>query len=220
MTVVIGWLDNGTTAGDFTECVTRLAAYEVSQGRLATTIRIRTGPQMPEGRNKLVTQFLDTDAEWLFMVDSDMLFNHKIIADLLETADPVSAPFVGGLCFAVNEKFGQYPVLYQNLLGMPAVMFDVPAGIAKVDATGAACTLQHRTLFEKFRRDDPHPWYHHRRVIAFDGKHEGGWLGEDLSWCWHLREQGVPIFVDCDVEIGHVKWGVVNRDTYRPNQNG
>ena len=153
------------------------------------------------------------------MVDSDMLFNHRIIEDLLKTADPESAPFVGGLCFAVNEKFGQYPVLYQNLLGMPAVMFDVPAGIAKVDATGAALTLQHRTLFENFRRDDPHEWYHYRRVTGFDGKHEGGILGEDLSWCWHLRDHDVPIYVDCDVEIGHVKWGVINRDTYRPNQD-
>ena len=223
MTVVIGWLDNGTTAGDFTECVTRLAAYEVSQSRLATTIRIRTGPQMPDGRNKLVTQFLETDAEWLFMVDSDMLFNHKIIEDLLVTADPVSAPFVGGLCFAVNEKFGQYPVLYRNVAGVPAVWFDVPAGIAKVDATGAACTIQHRSLFEQFRRDDPHPWYHRRRVESLDDFNSygqfDGWLGEDLSWCWHLRDNDVPILVDCDVDVGHVKMGVVNRETYRPNQD-
>ncbi len=210
MTVVIGWLDNGTCAGDFTEAVARLAAYEVAQSRLCTTIRIQSGPQMPEGRNKLVTAFLDTDAEWLFMIDSDMVFNHRIIEDLLETADPLSAPVVGGLCFGVKEGIGQFPTLYHNVDGLPVVMQDVPDGLVKVDATGAACVLTHRSVFEDNRRDGPHPWFHRREIV-------GGMLGEDISWHWHLRERNVPIVVNCDVDVGHVKPTIVNKATYAPH---
>jgi len=211
--VVIGWLDNGTTKGDFTESVARLAAFEVAQGRLATTLRIKSGPQMPEGRNLLVEQFLETDAEWLMMLDSDMVFNHRLIEDLLQTADPLSAPVVGGLCFGVNQQFGQFPTLYQNGDGQPTVMRDIPDGLVKVDATGAACVLTHRSVFETFRRDSPHPWFHRRTVEPTDA-HPGGVLGEDISWCWHLREQQVPIIVDTTIDVGHIKPTLVNRATY------
>jgi len=208
MTVVIGWLDNGLTTGDFTECVARLAAFEVSQRRLATTIRIRSGPQMPEGRNLLVTQFLETDADWLLMVDSDMVFTHRLIEDLLATADRDAAPVVGGLCFGVNQELGQFPTMYTNVDGMPTVSKEIPAGLVKVDATGAACVLTHRSVFEQNRREGKHTWFH-RRVLP-----TGDVLGEDISWCWWLREQGVPIIVDTTIDVGHVKTTLVNRATY------
>ena len=84
--LVVGWLDPGTVAGPFAESVTRLAAYELAKGRFVTTLRIESGPQLCEGRNLLARQFLDdTDAEWLLMVDSDMVFAHDTAERLLDS---------------------------------------------------------------------------------------------------------------------------------------
>jgi len=214
--VVIGWLDGGVTAGDFTESVARLAAYEVAKQRLATTIRIRSGPLLAEGRNLLVERFLEVEADWLLMVDSDMVFPHTTAERLLHLADPHSAPVVGGLCFGVNQEFGQFPTLYRLVDGLPAVWFDYPRDTAvQVDATGAAMLLMHRDVFVKYRRDtDPHLWFHRRQVPPCDRYPHGGYLSEDLSWCLHLRDHDVPIWVDTGVTVGHIKPTIVSEETY------
>ena len=209
MSVVIGWMDNGNTAGQFTQSVANLAAYEAVKGRLTTTLRVQSGPQMCEGRNLLVEDFLATDGQWLLMVDTDMVFTHTAVEDLMRN----DARVVGGLCFGVNKEFGQFPSMYQNQDGLPVVMLDYPQGSVEVDATGAAFLLTHRTVFENHRRNHIHTWFH-RREIPPTNNHPGGILGEDLSWCWWLRENDVKIIVDTTVEIGHMKLSTVGTRSY------
>lgn len=212
--VVVGWLDPGTVAGDFAYSVARLAAYELGQQRLVTVLRVRSGPMLEEGRNKLVAQFLTTPGEWLLMVDSDMVFPHDAAEHLLQHADKHTSPVVGGLCFGVNDELGQFPTVYLRVDGLPQAQLVLPdSDVVEVDGTGAAFTLTHRTVFEKHRRDGHHPWFHRRTIPATD-THGGGVLGEDLSWCWHLRDEGVPIRVALDTPIGHVKPTIVGAGSY------
>ena len=213
MTVAVGWVDGGTTRGEWAESLAKLVAYETHRKSLESIIRVRSGPQMEEGRNQLVEQFLKTGADWLLSIDTDMVFDHDACERLLVTANYVDAPMVGGLCFGINREFGQFPTMYRTIDGMPHVLFGELEGVVSVDATGAAFTLTHRTLFEDHRRDSPHPWFHRREVEATD-THPGGILGEDLSWCWHLRSEGVPIFVDTSVEVGQIKPSVVGTQSY------
>ncbi len=218
--VVVGWLDAGDVRGEFAESVTKLAAYELAKQRLVTIMRVQSGPMLAEGRNLLVTQFLTTDAEWLLMVDSDMVFELDSVERLLEYADPVTAPVVGGLCFGVNKELGQFPTLYQRVDGLPVAQLKIPEGdVVDVDATGGAFTLTHRSVFENNERPGPHRWFH-RRLVEPAGEHSGGMLSEDLSWCWWLRDNDIPIRVVLDVEVGHVKPTVVTRATYPRSKGG
>jgi hypothetical protein len=214
MTVTVGWVDGGTTRGEWAESVTKLVAYEVSQNRLVSVIRVGSGPQMEEGRNLLISRFLETPAEWLFSVDTDMIFDHDTVERLEATADDHDVRFVGGLCFGINKEFGQFPTMYRTIDGMPRVLFNELDGVVQVDATGAGMTLTHRTLFENHKRPGPHPWFHRREIQPTD-VHPGGILGEDLSWCWHLRSEGVPIVVDTSIEAGQIKPATVGTRSYR-----
>jgi hypothetical protein len=213
VTIVVGWVDGGVTRGEWAESITKLVAYETAQNRLVSPLRIRSGPQMEEGRNLLITKFLDTGAEWLLSVDTDMVFDHDSAERLLATADETGVRLVGGLCFGINKEFGQFPTMYRTIDGMPHVLFNELEGIVSVDATGAAFTLTHRSLFVDHKREGPHPWFHRRHVPATD-THPEGILGEDLSWCWHLRSEGVDIVVDTSVEVGQIKPSVVNSISY------
>lgn len=213
MSVTVGWIDNGNTRGEFTEAVTRLAAYETAKGRLVSVLRVQAGPLVEVGRNKLVEQFLQTGADWLMMVDTDMVFDYDSVERLLRLADVDTAPVVGGLCFGVNQELGQFPTIYKQVDGQPQVQRTVPDHPVIVDATGAAFLLTHRTIFETFRRDDYAPWFH-RRFVPDTDVHEGGWLGEDISWCFHLTDKGVHVWVDPAVEAGHIKPVVVGTGTY------
>ena len=73
-------------------------------------------------RNQLVTTFLDeSDAEWLWMVDTDMVFAPNTLEALLVNANADKdsehyAPIVGGLCFAVNDGKPE-PTMYQLVKG-------------------------------------------------------------------------------------------------------
>jgi len=205
VSLTVGWLDNGNTRGEFTASIAKLCAFEAAQGRLVSVARIQSGPLMTEGRNRLVAAMLNSPAEWLLMVDTDMGFSHDAAARLLSVADADTHAVVGGLCFGVNEEHGQFPTLYRSVQGQPAVIFDYKRnGLQDVDATGAAFLLTHRSVFERYRRDEFDPWFHRRFVLGTE-RHPGGWLGEDISWCFHLRDKGVPILVDTRVKIGHVK---------------
>ena len=219
MNAVVGWIDNGTVRGEFTSCLTKLVAYSTYRDILGGLVRRHSGPIVEEGRNGLVEQFLDGgDIEWLLQIDTDMTFEMDALEKLLLHANVDTAPVVGGLCYGFAKDHGQFPTLYRRDGQVPRRLMQVPDGdgLYPVDATGAACLLTHRSVFEDNRRDGPLPWFHRRQVTGHDGKE--AMLGEDLSWCFWLRDRGVPIAVALDVEFGHVKPVELNRATFEANR--
>ena len=217
MTVTVGWVDGGTVRGEFTEAVTQLAAYEAVKGRLVSIVRVYSGPLLEEGRNRLVEKMLTSPAEWLLMIDTDMTFDYDAAERLTATAEDLNVKVVGGLAFGVNDTIGAFPTTYQRVDGMPTAILTPPDGPADVDATGAAFLLTHRSVFEDYRRDEYHPWFH-RRFTPSNGDHRGGWLGEDISWCFWLRDKDVRIVVDPAVQVGHVKAVTLDSSNYRRAQ--
>lgn len=214
MSLTIGWIDGGDVRGEFTESLARLAAYEAAKGRLASVVRIRSGPLLEEGRNRLVETMLRTPAEWFLFVDSDMVFDWDSAERLAETAESSNRDVVAGLTFGANDSIGQFPTIYKRVDGMPQVQRDVPKYPIEVDATGAAFLLVRSKVFKTYRRDEYHPWFH-RRFVPSNGVHPGGWLGEDLSFCFWLRDKGVDIVVDPAVKVGHVKPMILDERNYR-----
>ena len=214
--VSVGWIDNGNVRGEFTESVSLLTSFEAQRQRLAQVLRIHSGPLVEEGRNLLVERFLASESDWLFMVDSDMTFAYDTVQRMLETAEFVHGRIVGGLAFGANQTIGVFPTIYREVDGMPAAVMDIPDGIVEVEATGAAFTLTHRSVFLDHKRDEYHSWFH-RRFVPSNGTHPGGWLGEDISWCFWLRQRDEKIYVDPRIEAGHVKATNLCRATYKPN---
>lgn len=167
-----------------------------------------TGNLVHAARNGIVRHFLAGTAEWLFMVDDDMAFPPDVLPALLAHADPTERPIVGALCFKVHRSGDIEPTLYR-LATEPhthlRVVRDWQAGaLVQVDATGAACLLVHRSVFEAMDA----PWFG-SAVLA------GEELGEDTSWCLSARQAGFPIFVASSVDVGHIKprsFGVADFD--------
>lgn len=165
-----------------------------------------------DGRNEIATQFLDsTECEWLFMVDSDMGFGPTTVDRLIESADPVKRPVVGGLCFALRkdtpgEFYGQKyivaPTCYEYVDSEAEVGFrsiiDYPRdAVFPVGGTGAACLLIHRSALAKVRRVHGDHWFD--PVATYS---------EDLSFCLRLAAAEIPIHVDSGVRTTHDKGGV------------
>lgn len=173
---------------------------------------------IPAARNKAVEQFLaEKDAEWLFWIDTDMGFEPDTIDRLLEVADPVERPIVGGLCFAqkqtTSDGMGGWhtalaPTIYDwttveatgetgflSRHGYPANMLVQCAG------TGSACILIHRSVFERLAAAGRRDWYDRVPNPTANGR----LLGEDLSFCLRAGAAGIPVHIHTGVRTTHFK---------------
>lgn len=218
--VLVAYLHPNKTSHNFGESLMRLVAHDMAnQNRVIRTggpVMFRCGSGgLVDARNDVVRHFLDeTPHEWLFSVDTDMGFAADTIDRLLEVADPVNRPVVGGLCFAVKEgsadglggwrtrlmptlfDWGQKPDGEFGFVGRP----DYPvSSVIQVAGTGAACVLMHRSALVAVREKHGDTWYD--RVAQKSGKR----VSEDLSFCYRLGVVGVPVFVHTGVRTNHHK---------------
>lgn len=179
-----------------------------------------------EGRNEAVRVFLDSPAEWLFFVDSDMGFEHDGLERLIAVADPEERPIVGGLCFgygAISERIDHahavvkrpFPVIF-NLersdgdLGFRPQWSYRPGSLVPCDATGAAFLLIHRSVLERIREEWGDVWF--ERIKHPDA--EKKW-GEDTSFCYRVKQLlGIPVHVHTGVRTSHAKTIYVTETTY------
>ncbi len=152
------------------------------------------------------------------MIDTDMGFHPDTPHRLLAAALAEQAPAVGALCFSLRHEepdgMGGYvtrpiPTLYGwDAKGFRAVT-SYPANTrTKVAATGAACLLIQRTAVEKLQREYGDEWWTPVRYP------DGRMLGEDLSFCYRLGEQGLPVFVDTSIPTTHAKLSWLDEGTW------
>jgi GT2 family glycosyltransferase len=217
--VVVGYCSGTEIHAAFHHSVMQLVLREASTGN--THILSPGGgafgsigsSRIATARNGIVRTFLKSaDSDWLWMIDTDMVFKPDALELLLEAADPVDRPIVGGLCFGKALDGFVYPTLYKLNDDENAFqyMHDYDRdSLVQVDATGAACLLMHRSALEKVREiyTEPMEWF---QDIIWQGLD----TGEDITFCLRLREVGVPVYVHTGVHIGHVKPQIVDQSVF------
>lgn len=183
--------------------------------RAPLNIRCGSGRLVPS-RNFATTLFLDrTPHEWLFFVDTDMGWEADAVHRLLDVADPLARPVVGGLCFALMEstydgagghRFRIVPTMYKigHNVETGAASFCyygpyVEDAVTPVAATGAAFMLIHRSVLEKLRAEHGDRWWDQ----FYD--EEGTMVGEDIAFCARLGQARVPVHVHTGVKTTHHK---------------
>ena len=85
--VVFGYCHGQFTAAEFTASMLALAIEGSTP--LAGVIAWESGPNISTARNQIVNKFLTTsDAAWLVMADTDMVFAPDAADRLIAAADP------------------------------------------------------------------------------------------------------------------------------------
>ncbi len=221
--VVIAVCHNGQTRGSFTFSLTRLMVAETCrQGFPPGLIWQRFGSdQLVDARNDVARFFLDhyTGSEWLLLIDADMGFSAETVAMLLESADPVERPIVGGLCFALKRNgvedeqtqavdLRMQPTLYtfhelDDDAGFSS-MHDYPRDqMVKVAGTGMALVLIHRRVLEAIREQYGPEWF-----CRIQNPKQPSTFGEDLSFCIRAAGCDFPLYVNTAVKTSHDKDGI------------
>lgn len=196
--VSVGVPHRGVT-DEFFDCWSNLLVS--NQGLVAEVITVG-GSLVAAARNTIVRRALAGAAEWVLQLDADMSFEPDLIVALLAHADATDRPIVGGLAFKVHRGGQVEPTMYR-LQTEPATHLSVVSewqdgALVEVDATGAACLLVHRSVYEKLDDGTHSPWFD-------DADLAGERIGEDISFCLRARRAGFPVYVATAVEVGHVK---------------
>lgn len=170
---------------------------------------------LADARNKTVKLFMEErQAEWLFWIDTDMGFAPDTIDRLLEVADPIERPIVGGLCFSQRQEktddMGGWrclatPTIFDwghdgDAMGF-TVKFDYAVdAVQQCAGTGSACILIHRSVFEKIEETYGKHWYD-----RIPNPSMGRVVSEDLSFCMRANSLKIPAWVDSGVKTTHQK---------------
>lgn len=206
---VVGWVHPGQVHAEFMDSVLRMLDHDrAHHRRVAGYAGVHSSANVSSGRNRLMAWFLDqTPAEWLLMVDTDMVWQPDALDRLYANAHPDRAPVVGGLCFAREYDTGRiWPTLYhaEPVDGVPVfVRHDrwPDNALFQVGGTGAAFLLTHRTVMEKIRGQGfsrAYPWFQ-------ETENPLGRVSEDLTFCARAHAVGARLHVHTGVHVGHVK---------------
>lgn len=234
---LVGWCDGGEWAACFGLSLHNLFMYDAfsPEPRIMRPELIIDGGRyylrdlagsmgIASARNNIARAFLDeTDAEWLFMVDSDMGFEAGTVNSLIASAQTGGFEVMGALAFALKRRLLNpnplnvemsrlCPTVYQLVetedeVGF-APVFDYPRDqVVQVGGTGAACVMIHRGVLARIRAVYGDAWFDPiTHPTGFKGKPRT--FSEDLSFCVRVAGVGGKIGVDTAVKTGHAKGGI------------
>lgn len=205
--VAVAFLSPHTVSTDFANNMADL--FRLRSQQIAGRIDVRCGGGITRGRNNAVNEFLKTRDDWLLFIDSDMTFTTYDFDLVLESAHADKRPIVGGLCFGLDGMVGPFANVFPTLFmekadGGYEPLFDYPRNkLVKVDATGTAFLLIHRSALEKIAEHvglGRWSWFGEHVDERIDS-----WVSEDVAFCERARAAGLPIYCHTGARIGHHK---------------
>lgn len=215
----MAWIDPGYVQGHFAHSMSSATADMSYFGCMGKVHRFSTSlPAL--GRNVLVQGFMNSGAEWLWMVDSDMVFDKGHVFKLWETASEQEAKIVSGLAFIFKDSTQPIPSYFLRAgedsihpEGSLHLMNVVPSEPLKIAASGLASTLIHRDVFEAMQpaRHEDYRWFDQ---IMLDGNTTLS--GEDTQFFLRAAELGFDTYLNPEAETWHLKTiGVGKKDFFR-----
>lgn len=151
-------------------------------------------------RNNIARQAQREEADFVLMVDSDIVLPSDALANMLEWNEDVVLGW-----YAHREgkwdgrtsivKYGEdLNYLWQATADEFNMLRDKGVNRVQVHGGGMGCALIRTSLFDKL----PFPWFD---WVNYDS---GQVLGEDLFFCERCKAANVPIYADLRVGCGHI----------------
>lgn len=168
-------------------CGRRLPQYDIYTGIISKSEQFRA-------RNAMVTGAIQVQADYLLMLDDDMILSPYRTAeayDFIDTLVKHNKDIVGALYF---QRMGNYMPVAMVKSGERGYRFlredELDGGLQRVDVVGGGAMLVRMKVFDRL----PQPY--------FAPEHE---FGTDVQLCRAAADKGFEIWLDSSIELGHVK---------------
>jgi hypothetical protein len=217
-TVSIGWCDNGTTDGKFTEGLMTAALAGPANGvSLTSSIRVQ-GNQIGRQRQVLFDYWADhLKTDWLLWVDSDIVLSIDVLQKMWKTADKINRPVVSGVYFISKENEGSlmkpYPVLFNDVSEYEIqYIHPLPHNeVIKCDSAGFGLVLMHKSIVPKMR--EKHPNQSMFLEVA-GSSNDDQFIGEDIIFFRKMKAAGIPLHAHTGALVKHIKRFSLDFDYY------
>ena len=144
-------------------------------------------------RNRCIKEFLETDCDYIWWIDDDIVPPLNTLEKLLQ-ADKDA---IGAVCFAMKYEGDvafPYPVTLRYNEEKKYIVY-YGKGIEEVDATGGACVLVKRKIYESIER--PYEFVYHKDGTLV--------LTCDFRIWQKAQELGYKIYIDFSILCSHYK---------------
>jgi len=162
-----------------------------------------------DARNTLAEQFLKSETEWMFWMDSDMVFPPDTLKQLFDVAEAKDAKMVTGIYY--QRKGKNLPCLWSRgdelddgtktalespkgktnkYLGTFMVVHPDKKEPFEAHAAGFGCVLVHRSVFEVM----PRPWFQFVKGVC----------SEDFYFFVNAQEMGFKLWAVPTIDLGHI----------------
>jgi GT2 family glycosyltransferase len=156
-----------------------------------------------DNRNDLIKQALKDGVSHLVMMDSDQIYPQDILTKLAAWAKKGKGNVIG----PVHRRYDPFELLLMR--GKPTELEYIPeeekysGKLIEVDAGGAGCIMFSLLDILDLGSDN---WF------SFEKTKDGKVIGEDINFCYRLKQAGHRIWADTSIEIGHIAEIVINRE--------
>jgi hypothetical protein len=142
-------------------------------------------------RTRLMSRFLESNAEHVLTIDDDVVAPDDALDRLLALNAPVATA-----AYPITTDAGL--VWDVKVVGTDDWIAELPAHVFAVRHTGLGFTLIHRDVFAKIRK----PWF------QFGAAPGGRMVGEDAWFSNGVTQAGLQILCDGSIRCSHFKEGL------------
>ena len=180
-----------TLSAKFAQCLVNLVNHKCD---FDVEVGFHIGSLVYDSRNKLAERAINSTADYVLWLDSDMTFMPDTLDMMLDTLKKNNYEILTGMYFRRRPPFT--PTLFEELRILPTGTvtkeFDeIPDEIFEVAGCGFGCVLMSRNvLWNVFCQNG-------NMFAPING------VGEDLSFCWRARRIGHKIYCDPSIALGH-----------------
>lgn len=169
-------------------------------------LAMKSGSLIYTSRNSLAMMAIQMDADFVFWLDSDMVFKSDTLVRMMDTLKKNDLDILTGLYFRRVPPYS--PVLFDKLEQNGEItefseFNKIPDELFEVGGCGFGCVLMKTDVFfdvqSKFGN-----------MFAPMGNN-----GEDVAFCIRARDCGYKIYCDPSIVCGHVGYSVIDDQFYR-----
>lgn len=170
-------------------------------------VAFQVGSLVYESRNDLAKYAVQSEADYVLWLDTDMMFEPELLEKMMATLQEHDLDILTGIYYRRRHPFS--PVLmkklsiaennfceYENFNAYPE------DGIFEVEGIGFGCVLMKSDVLMDIK------------ATYNDWFSPFGRVGEDLSFCWRARQTGHKIFADPSIQLGHCGQQIITKEFY------
>lgn len=166
----------------------------------ATTHSFLSNSLIYDARNLLAEEAIESGADRILFIDSDMFFPGNMMERMANDLDS-GIGFVSGIF--VKRRFPTIPCIYKSVdieykdgdpIGKTQVYTDYPKdALFEISGCGFGAVMMETSLLKDVQDTFGKPFTPY-----------AGLFGEDLSFCWRLKQLGHKLYCDSRIKVGHV----------------